>query len=90
MAKLRRELPATLSHCWPHRARYELQKDPTVLHKPRKWDRKVPSYPGHGGLSSGEVTPMAVMAKVAKAPLPRLKRLGEEVEDVEANMVELR
>jgi len=47
-----------------------------VLHKPRKGDGKIPSYPGHGGLSSGEVTPMAVTAEVAKAPLPRLKRLG--------------
>jgi len=54
-----------------------------VLHKPRKGDGKIPSYPGHGGLSSGEVTPMAVTAKVAKAPLPRLKRLGYEVEEVE-------
>ena len=61
-----------------------------MLHKPRKWDGKVSSYPGHGGLSSGEVTPMAVMAEVAKAPLPRLKRLGEEVEDIEANTAELR
>ena len=61
-----------------------------MLHKPRKWDGKVPSYPGNSALSSGEVTPMAVMTEVAKAPLPRLKRLGEEVEDVEANTAELR
>ena len=54
-----------------------------MLHKPRKGDGKIPSYPGHGGLSSGVVTPMAVMAEVAKVPLPRLKRLGYEVEEVE-------
>jgi len=42
----------------------------------RKEDEMAPSYPDHGGVSSGEVTPMAVTAEVAKAPLPRLKWLG--------------
>ena len=47
-----------------------------MLTRQRKGDGKIPSYPGHGGLNSGEVTPMAVTVEVANAPLPKLKRLG--------------
>ena len=65
-----------MSHGWPHRARYELQKDPTVLHKPRKWDGKIPSYPDHGGLNSGEVTSMAVMVGMVTVTLPKHERLS--------------
>jgi len=53
---------------------YELQEDTTVLHKPRKGDGKIPSYPGHGGLSSGEVTPMAVTAGMVAVTLPKHER----------------
>ena len=32
---------------------------------------RVPSYPDHGGLVSGEVTPMAVMAGMVTVTLPK-------------------
>ena len=63
----------------PRRARLSSVRAPRALGKLLegiKEDKMAPSYPDHGGLSSGEVTPMAVTAEVAKAPLPRLKRLG--------------
>ena len=47
-----------------------------MLPKQRAEDKEGPSYPDHGGLNSGEVTLMAVMAEVANVPLPRLNRLG--------------
>jgi len=34
-------------------------------------DEMAPSYPNHGGLSSGEVALMAVTAELANVPLPR-------------------
>jgi len=37
---------------------------------------KVPSYPDHGGLNSGEDTLMAAVAGMVTAPLPKLKRLS--------------
>ena len=40
----------------------------------RKGDGKIPSYPGHGGLDSGEVTPMAVMAGMVTMTLPKHER----------------
>ena len=47
-----------------------------MLSQQREEARRVPSYPDHGGLNSGEVTLMAVTAEVANVPLPRLNRLG--------------
>ena len=45
-----------------------------VLPKQREEDKEVPSYPGHGGLISGEVTPMAVMAGMVTVTLPKHER----------------
>ena len=42
-----------------------------MLTQQRKGDGKNPSYPGHGGLSSGEVTPMAVTAEMVTVTLPK-------------------
>ena len=57
-----------------NRARCELHEVATVLTQQRKGDGKIPSYPGHGGLSSGEVTPMAVMAGMVAVTLPKHER----------------
>ena len=69
-------MPATASHGCLNRARYELQRVATVLPKQREDDEKVPSYPDHGGLNSGEDTPMAAVAVMVNAPLPKLNRLS--------------
>ena len=45
-----------------------------VLTRQRNGDGTIPSYPGHGGLISGEVTPMAVMAEMVTVTLPRHER----------------
>ena len=37
---------------------------------------RVPSYPDHGGLNSGEGMLMAAVTGMANAPLPTLKQLG--------------
>ena len=76
MAELRREMLAIASHGCLILAQYELHEVSTVLPKQREEHKEVPSYPDHGGLNSGEVTLMAVMAEVAIVPLPRLNRLG--------------
>ena len=47
-----------------------------VLPRQREEDGKVPSYPDHGGLNSGEDTLMATVARMVNAPLPKLNRLG--------------
>ena len=60
-----------------------------MLPKHREEDGKVLSYPDHGGLNSGEDTPMAVVAGMVNAPLPKLNRLSQEMEEVEENTVEL-
>ena len=67
-------MPATASHGCLNRARYELQRVATVLPKQREEDRKVPSYLDHGGLNSGEVTPMAVMAGMVTVTLAKHER----------------
>ena len=75
-AELRHKTLMTASHGCLNRARYELQGVATVLPKQGEEDKEVPSYPDHGGLNSGEVTLMAVVAEVANVPLPRLNRLS--------------
>ena len=67
---------ATVSHGCLNRAWHELQGVATVLPKQREEDEGVPSYPDHGGLNSGEDTPMAAVAGMDNAPLPKLKRLS--------------
>ena len=47
-----------------------------MLPKQREEDGKVPSYPDHGSLNSGEDTLMAAVAGMVTAPLPKLKRLS--------------
>ena len=42
-----------------------------VLTWQRKGDGKIPSYLGHGGLISGEATPMAVPAGMVTVTLPK-------------------
>ena len=64
------------SHGYLNQARYELQEVTTTLPKQREEDRKVPSYLDHGGLNSGEDTPMAAVAGMDNAPLPKLNRLS--------------
>ena len=71
MAELRCELLATATHGRLNRARCELPEVATVLTRQRKGDETIPSYPGHGGLISGEVTPMAVTAEMVTVTLPK-------------------
>ena len=59
-----------------NRAWCELPEVATVLTRQRKGDGKIPSYPDHGGLNSGEDTHMAAVAGMVNAPLPKLKRLS--------------
>ena len=66
----------TASHGCLIRAWYELYEVTTVLPKQREEDKEVPSYPDHGGLNSSEDTPMAAVAGMVNAPLPKLNRLG--------------
>ena len=47
-----------------------------ILSKQKEEDGRVPSYLDHGGLNSGEDTPMAAVAGMVTAPLPKLKRLS--------------
>ena len=54
MARLWRGLPATSSHGWLNQARHEQQEVATVPSQHREEAGRVPSYPDHGGLSSGE------------------------------------
>ena len=49
----------------------------------------APSYPDHGGLSSGEDALMAVTAEVAKGPHLRLVWLREKVNEVRGVLAEL-
>ena len=65
-----------MSHGCLNRARYELQEVTTILPKQIEEDGRVPSYPDHGGLNSGEDTPMAAVAGMVNAPLPKLNRLS--------------
>ena len=71
MAQLRCELPMVATHGRLNRAWCELPEVATVLTQQRNGDRTLPSYPGHGGLISGEVTPMAVMAEMVTVTLPK-------------------
>ena len=73
MAELWCELPAMASHGWLNRARYELQEVATVLSQQREEAGRVPSYPDHGSLNSGEGTLMAAVTGMVNAPLPTLK-----------------
>ena len=70
------EVLATVSQGCLNRARYELQGVTTMLPEQREEDEKVPSYPDHGGLNSGEDTLMAAVAEMVNAPLPKLKWLS--------------
>jgi len=68
--------PATANpHC-PNQACYKLHETTTELPKQLEEDGRVPSYPNHGGLNSDEDTPMAAVAGMVNAPLPKLKRLS--------------
>jgi len=60
-----------------------------VLTRQRNGDGTIPSYPGHGGLISGEVTPMAVTAEMVTVTLPKHERRSWEVEKVEEDTAEL-
>ena len=68
------ELPAMATHGRLNRARCELPEVATVLTRQRNGDGTIPSYPGHGGLISGEVTPMAVTAEMVTETLPKHER----------------
>ena len=57
-----------------NRAWCELPEVATVLTRQRKGDGKIPSYPDHGGLNSGEVTPMAMTAEMVTETLPKHER----------------
>ena len=46
-----------------------------MLPRQREEDEGVSSYLDHGGLNSGEDMPMAAVAGMDNAPLPKLKRL---------------
>ena len=45
-----------------------------MLSPRREEVEKVPSYPDHGGLNSGEVTPMAVTAGMVTVTLAKHER----------------
>ena len=60
-----------------------------VLPRQREEDEGVSSYPDHGGLNSGEDTPMAAVAGMDNASLPKLKRLSGEVDVQKGTMVAL-
>ena len=47
-----------------------------MLSQQREEAGRVPSYPDHGGLNSGEGTFMTAVTGMANAPLPMLKQLG--------------
>ena len=51
-----------------------------VLPRQREEDEGVSSYPNHDSLNSGEDTPMAAVAGMDKASLPKLKWLSGEVD----------
>ena len=59
---------------WLNQAWLEQQEVATVLSQQREGDGTIPSYPGHGGLISGEVTPMAVTAGMVTVTLPKHER----------------
>ena len=60
-----------------------------MLTRQRNRDGTIPSYPGHGGLISGEVTPMAVTAEMVTVTLRKHERRSSEVEKVEEDTAEL-
>jgi hypothetical protein len=49
----------------------------------------IPSYPGHGGLISGEVMPMAETAEMVTVTLPKHEWRSWEVEKVEEDTAKL-
>ena len=51
-----------------------------MLPRQREEDEGVSSYPDHGGLNSGEDTPMAAVVGMDNASLTKLKRLSSEVD----------
>ena len=59
-----------------------------MLSQQREEAGRVPSYPDHGGLNSGEGTLMAAVTGMVNAPLPTLKQLGKGVEKVEEDTTE--
>jgi len=60
------------------------------LSKQLEEDVRVPSYPNHGGLNSGEDTRMAAVSGTDNTPLPKLRRCSQGVEEVEENKAALR
>ena len=60
-----------------------------MLPKQREEDEGVSSYPDHGGLNSGEDTPMAAVAGMDNASLPRPNRCNQGVAEVEEDTAEL-
>ena len=60
-----------------------------VLPRQREEDEGVSSYPNHDSLNSGEDTPMAAVAGMDNASLPKLKRLSGEVDARKGTMVAL-
>ena len=61
-----------------------------ILPKQIEEDGRVPSYPDHGGLNSGEDTRMAAVSGTDNTPLPKLRRCSQGVEEVEENKAALR
>ena len=82
-------MPATASHGCLNRARHELQGIATVLPRQREEVEGVSSYPDHGGLNSGEDTPMAAVAGMDNASLPRPNWCSQGVAEVKEDTAEL-
>jgi len=82
-------MPVAASYGYLNRARHELQGIATVLPRQREEDKGVSSYPDHGGLNSGEDTPMAAVAGMDNTSLPKLKWLSSEVDARKGTMVAL-
>ena len=47
-----------------------------MLSQQREEAGRVPSYPDHGSLNSGEGTLMAAVTRMVNVPLPTLKQLS--------------
>jgi len=76
------------NHGHLNRAWYELLEHTGKLLEGRKEDEMAPSYPDHGGLSSGEVTPMAVVAGNDQRPSPKDDSMQQASGDGEARQSE--
>ena len=60
-----------------------------MLPKQGEEDEKVPSYPDHGGLNSGEAPSWRAVEETTNVPLPRPNRCSQGVEEVEEDTAEL-